>query len=111
MIRSSLSTSSPNLLIFEEPGGNTDVISLDEVVQNLSPIFNQNKSDSNKSVCQKCGPVSSKTVGPGTSLSDTDRSMGFFHDQTFTLPSTDSVRPIDFSVSDSSVASTPSLST
>ena len=37
--------------------------------------------------------------------------MGFFRNQTFALAAADSVRPFDYSVSDSRVASTPSLST
>ena len=46
-----------------------------------------------------------------SSLSHAHRFIGFFHNQTFTLAAKDSVRPIDYSVSDRRVVSTPSIST
>ena len=42
-----------------------------------------------------------------SSLSNTHRSMVFFHNQTFVLEEADSVRLIDYSVSDNRVVFTP----
>ena len=55
--------------------------------------------------------TSEPTPSSRSSLSYTHRSMGFFHNQTVDLPETDSVRPIDYSVSDTRETSTTSLST